>query len=85
MLQDAPNAASVQGRLGNVLLSQGRVPEAIAAFETALRISPRSAVSFFNLGRARDFTADDPLIPAMAALAGDASLEFDEQVALQFG
>jgi tetratricopeptide (TPR) repeat protein len=85
VLQQAPNAASVQGRLGNVLLSQGRVSEAIAAFETALRIYPRSAVSFFNLGRARDFTADDPLIPAMAALAGDASLEFDDQVALQFG
>jgi tetratricopeptide (TPR) repeat protein len=40
VLQEAPDAASVQGRLGNVLLSQGRVPEAIAAFETALRISP---------------------------------------------
>jgi tetratricopeptide (TPR) repeat protein len=85
VLQEEPNAASVQGRLGNALLSQGRVPEAIAAFETALRIYPRSAVSFFNLGRARDFTADDPLIPAMASLAGDASLEFDDQVALQFG
>jgi len=85
VLQEAPDAASVQGRLGNVLLSQGRVPEAIAAFETALRISPRSAVSFFNLGRARDFTPDDPLIPAMAALAGDDSLDFDDQVALQFG
>ena len=85
VLQEVPNAASVHGRLGNVLLSQGRVPEAIAAFETALRISPRSAVSFFNLGRARDFTADDPLIPAMAALAGDDTLDFDDQVALRFG
>ena len=85
VLQEAPNAASVHDRLGNVLLSQGRVPEAIDAFETALRISPRSAVSFFNLGRARDFTPDDPLIPAMAALSGDDTLDFDDQVALHFG
>jgi tetratricopeptide (TPR) repeat protein len=85
VLEDAPNAASVQGRLGSILLSQGRMPEAIATFETALRISPRSAVSFFNLGRARDFTPDDPLIPAMAALSGDDTLDFDDQVALQFG
>ena len=85
VLQEAPTAASVHGRLGNVLLSQGRVPEAIAAFETSLQLAPRSAISFFNLSRAKDFSADDPLIASMAALAGDESLDLEEQVALHFG
>ena len=85
VLHDAPNLASAHDRLGSVLLSKGRVPEAIAEFETALQLAPRSAVSFFNLSRARDFSADDPLIASMESLASDGSLAFDEKVGLHFG
>jgi len=85
VLQTAPNTARAHGNLGNILLSRGQLADAVAEFETSLRLEPRATISFFNLGRAKDFTADDPLVATMAALAGDSSLDLDEQIALHFG
>ncbi len=80
-----PNNPRAMGTLGNILLSNGDIDGARAQFLAALAINPNSAVSFFNLGRAMDFTADDPLIARMQALAADPGLQIDEQVALHFG
>lgn len=84
VLEKAPSAQA-HGGLGNVLLNKGAVAQSAAQFEAALRLAPRSAISFFNLGRARDFTADDPLIPAMADLAEQGGLAPEDMAALHFG
>lgn len=85
ILRAAPNNGQAHGILGNILLAKGLVAEAIAEFEMALKIAPRSTKSFYNLSRAKDFTPDDPLVVAMAALANDPTLPIDEQAPLHFG
>jgi tetratricopeptide (TPR) repeat protein len=45
-----PNAWIAHNNLGNVLKSQGKVPEAIEHYEQALRIKPDSAEAHNNLG-----------------------------------
>ncbi|KAF0174609.1 MAG: Uncharacterized protein FD162_1047 [Rhodobacteraceae bacterium] len=85
VLQTQPTNARAMGNLGNILLSEGDLAAATRQFEAALALNPRAPIAFFNLGRARDFTADDPLIAQMQALTDDTSLDHDEQVALHFG
>jgi len=85
ILRKAPDNGQARGILGNILLAKGLVAEAIAEFEMALKVSPRSTKSFYNLSRAKDFTPDDPLVAAMAALANDATLPLEDQAPLHFG
>lgn len=85
ILRNTPNNGQAQGILGNILLAKGLVADAIAAFETALQVAPRSTKSFYNLSRAKDFTPDDPLVLSMAALATDPTLALEEQAPLHFG
>jgi len=85
VLQTQPDNARAMGNLGNILLSEGDLDAATQQFEAALALNPRAPIAFFNLGRARDFTADDPLIAQMQALTDDTSLDHEEQVALHFG
>jgi len=47
-----PAAARPYNNLGSVLLDEGRLPEAIAEFQTALRILPSLPDAHFNLGLA---------------------------------
>ena len=85
ILSSAPNNGQARGILGNILLAKGLVAEAIAEFEMALKVAPRSTKSFYNLSRAKDFTPDDPLVATMVALANDPTLAVDEQAPLHFG
>ncbi|MEI6797742.1 MAG: sulfotransferase [Pseudomonadota bacterium] len=85
LLRAAPNNGKARGILGNILLAKGLVDEAISEFETTLQVSPRSAKTFYNLSRAKDFTPDDPLVKSMVSLANDPTLAIDEQAALHFG
>ena len=85
LISATPNNGQARGILGNILLAKGLVAEAIVEFETALKVAPRSTKSFYNLSRAKDFTPDDPLVAAMAALANDPTLAIDDQAALHFG
>jgi tetratricopeptide (TPR) repeat protein len=48
----SPSAARPYNNLGSVLMDEGRLPEAIADFRTALRILPTLADAHFNLGLA---------------------------------
>lgn len=48
----SPAAARPHNNLGSVLMDEGRLPEAIGEFRTALRILPSLADAHFNLGMA---------------------------------
>ncbi len=85
VLQVDPTHAAALCNLGNLELSDGHIENACALFEQALSANPRSAIAFFNLCRARDFNADDPIIPQMLALDRDPSLGATERVALHSG
>lgn len=80
-----PDNLRAMANLGNAYLSLGNMPKAIELLEETLRRNPKSTISFFNLGRARDFVAGDPLIAQMQALEGDAALDEEEKTALHFG
>jgi tetratricopeptide (TPR) repeat protein len=80
-----PSHLRAMSNLGNAYLALGDLPEAIALLEEHLRRVPKSGISFFNLGRARDFLPGDPLIAQMQALEGDTSLDEEETIALHFG
>lgn len=54
-----------------LLLELGRLKEALAVFDQALAINPRSASVWFNRCEAKKFTADDPDIAKMAGLLTD--------------
>ncbi|HEV3271127.1 MAG TPA: tetratricopeptide repeat protein [Candidatus Methylacidiphilales bacterium] len=47
-----PDSLAGHGNLGNVLLQKGRVDDAIAQYQTALKINPNDALAHFNLGNA---------------------------------
>ena len=46
LLRDKPKNGQARGILGNILLAKGLVPEAIAEFEMAFKVAPRSTKSF---------------------------------------
>lgn len=49
-----PADPDVFNALGVVETARGKLPEAIAAFESAVKTAPQEAVSYFNLGRAHE-------------------------------
>lgn len=80
-----PDSAAALCTLGNLDLSEGHIDSACALFDRALAAEPNSTIAFFNLCRARDFTADDPLLPRMLAQVDKPSLSATEKVALHSG
>jgi tetratricopeptide (TPR) repeat protein len=85
LLKSMPNSAAALCNLGNIELSDGKIDLACSYFEQALQHNPDSSIAFFNLCRARDFTAEDPLLPRMLALIDKPTLNVAEKVALHSG
>ncbi len=66
-----PQAAEAHAGIGNTLRDLGRLEEAREAYRQAIAIAPAGG-EFFNLyAGAGKVAADDPLLPAMAALGAD--------------
>ena len=57
-LEGLPNSASAHGRLSQVNLSLGRLPEARTQAEAAVRLAPQSAAHHSHLGEVRRLLAD---------------------------
>ncbi|MGA8076393.1 MAG: methyltransferase domain-containing protein [Xanthobacteraceae bacterium] len=67
LLAQAPNHADAQGRLGAILMTQGKVGEAITHFERALSLDPRLFEVLGNLAQA--YMAVGQTEPAVHVLA----------------
>lgn len=85
VLASHPENPRAMGVLGNLLLSMGDLEGAERSLETTLRLDPHSIHAFYNLGRVRDFSAGEPIIARMAALADSNGLETTDRAALHFG
>ena len=57
-----PAGEAAHGTLGGLLYAQGRFDEAAAAFETALRINPKSAKCWDGLAHCRTYSGGDDAI-----------------------
>lgn len=80
-----PAFAGAYNNIGLLLKAQGRLPEAAAAFERAIGLAPRDASYYDNLAAVRPFTAGDPYLTALEALANDtAARPSADQVHLHF-
>jgi len=79
-----PDFAGAHNNLSLALKEAGRLDEARHAAEAAIRLAPRRAAYYANLAEVRTFTADDPYVAVLEALAQDASLAADERVHLHF-
>lgn len=66
-----PDYAEAHGNLGNSLLVIGRLEEARSSFETAVAFEPRRASFYLSLSGTKRFSAGDPYLAAMEALAGE--------------
>lgn len=75
-----PERFEVLGELGNALLPQGKLDEAVAVFRQALELAPGSAKTHFNLGQA--LQAQGKLSEASTAYRHAISLKPDAAVAL---
>jgi Flp pilus assembly protein TadD len=80
-----PDCAGAYNNLGLVLKDAGRLTEARRAAEQAVGLAPRNPSYFGNLGEVRRYTAGDPHVAALEALANDkASLRIDDEIHLNF-
>ena len=85
-LELAPKAVSTLDDRGLVLNQLGRRDEAVASMDWAIALAPRRARSHYNLSGVHVFTAEDPRLAAMQALAADpAGLTPDDLVELHYG
>jgi Flp pilus assembly protein TadD len=80
-----PERDEFHNNLGLVLKQVGRLAEARQAAEEAVRLAPRKPLNLLNLGEVRQYTAADPYVTALEALAVDeVSLSADDRVYLHF-
>lgn len=82
-----PRPESPVDKKAVLLLELGRNQDALAAFDEALAINPRSAGVWFNRCEAKTFAADDPDIPAMERLLADGErlgISRDDRITLSF-
>lgn len=71
-LRERPNEAGVRATLGLVNLKKGAIDEAIAEYNSALRIAKRSAFSLYGRGTARRLKGD--------VAGGDADIAMAESI-----
>jgi len=67
----APDLADALNYRGNALIELGRIAEAKPSIERAIRLAPRRPAYYRRLAEITRFTADDPHLAAMRALAAD--------------
>jgi tetratricopeptide (TPR) repeat protein len=67
-----PDLADAFNNMGNVLKELGRLDEALDAYREALRLDPDVSGVYVNLADSKKFTAGDPHLAAMEALAAKA-------------
>jgi len=66
-----PDYVEALCNLGNTLKELGRLDEAAAALRRTLALDPKYTGAYLNLVEVQKLRADDPLLPAMEALAAD--------------
>lgn len=80
-----PKMAETHYCLGNALITLGRIDEGRDALEQAISLAPGYPEFYRSLGECKRFTADDPHLAAMEALARDMnSLAEDQRIILHF-
>jgi len=80
-----PEFAAAYHSLGIALQAVGRLPEARQAFERAVALAPGRADFHLQLAHAKPFTADDPRLAPLEALAREsARLGDQQQIAVHF-
>jgi tetratricopeptide (TPR) repeat protein len=80
-----PGNATAFRQLANALGAEGRVSEAISADRKALELRPREVWAFYHLAQLKTFSAGDPDLLALEALASDDDgLEAPELAAVLF-
>jgi len=80
-----PDFPDAHANLGRLLTAEGRIDEAAGHFRRAAELVPRNGSFFRRLARLKRFTADDPDLARMRALANDAdSLGPTERMELHF-
>lgn len=80
-----PDNAAAHSNLGTALRELGRLDEARRAFERAVALAPERAGFHLNLAEVKRFSAGDPQLGALAALARqEAALPAQERIELQF-
>ncbi|HTV37223.1 MAG TPA: sulfotransferase [Xanthobacteraceae bacterium] len=68
-----PGFAGAYNNIGLLHKARGRLPEAAAAFEQAIGLAPRDPSFYDNLAAVKTFSAGDPYLTALEALAQEAS------------
>ena len=64
-----PNSAAAWWLLGNILVFEGQLGEAVRLFEQAVELAPHWVNAYYSLALAKRFTvADRPLVARMAAM-----------------
>ena len=80
-----PASAETHYCLGNALVTLGRMDEAREALETAIHLAPDHPEFYRSLGECKRFTAEDPHLAAMEALAENIdALAEDQRIVLHF-
>jgi tetratricopeptide (TPR) repeat protein len=89
-----PANAEAHNHMGLTLLALGRIEEASRAHVSAVELAPRRAEFHLNLASSKPFTAGDPRLAALEALAqeleqarqpgGEAQSAADERMAVHF-
>jgi tetratricopeptide (TPR) repeat protein len=81
-----PASAGTYYCLGNALITLGRIDQGREALETAIELAPDHPEFYRSLGECKRFTADDPHLAAMEALAKNMdALAEDQRIVLHFG
>jgi tetratricopeptide (TPR) repeat protein len=80
-----PGSPDVEWLLGNILVFQGCLKEAVRLFEHVIELVPNGAEAYRNLSLAKRFTeVDRPLVARMMTVAGTASLGAADRMKLEY-